>query len=97
MIVSSLLVISTVMADLLCAMVPMSFHLSRKRKQAGFYFPRRRIPGGLETRRGLGKHLLVEHDGSAISVFDEHSDEGHTDENIVGVIVLREKNIDKSP
>lgn len=28
MMVSSLLVISTVMADLLCAMVPMSFHLS---------------------------------------------------------------------
>lgn len=35
MMVSSLLVISTVMADLLCAMVPMSFHLSHTQMHAG--------------------------------------------------------------
>lgn len=39
---------------------------------------------------GLGG-LLVEHDGSAISVFDKHSNEGHTDENIVCVVVLWKK------
>lgn len=33
----------------------------------------------------------MEHDGSAVSVFDEHADEGHADENIVGVIVLHMK------
>lgn len=76
------------MADLLCAMVPMSFHLSHKGKQAGFDFPRRRTSGGPEARRGSQKHLLVEHDGSAVSVFDEHADEGHANEDIVGVIVL---------
>lgn len=38
----------------------------------------------------------MEHDGSAISVFDKHSNEGHTDEDIVGVIVLKEKDQDKS-
>lgn len=33
----------------------------------------------------------MEHDGSAISVFDKHPDEGHTNENIVGVVVLWKK------
>lgn len=33
----------------------------------------------------------MEHDGSAISVFDKHPNEGHTDENIVGVVVLWKK------
>lgn len=37
-------------------------------------------------------NLLVEHDGSAISVFDKHPDEGHTDENIVGIVVLWKRN-----
>lgn len=47
-------------------------------------------------QEGLGKHVLVEHDGSAISVFDKHPDEGHTDEDVVGVIVLRDNKIDES-
>lgn len=46
---------------------------------------------GPEAQRGSQKHLLVEHDGSAVSVFDEHADEGHADENIVGVVVLHVK------
>lgn len=37
----------------------------------------------------------MEHNGSAVSVLDEHSDEGHADEDVVGVIVLHEKNTDK--
>lgn len=41
------------------------------------------------------QHLLVEHNGSAVSVLDEHSDEGHADEDIIGVIVLHEENMDK--
>lgn len=38
----------------------------------------------------------MEHDGSAIPVFDEHADEGHADEDVVGVIVLHEKSKDES-
>ena len=34
----------------------------------------------------------MEHDGSAISVFDKHPNEGHTNENIVGVVVLWREN-----
>lgn len=30
-------------------------------------------------------------------MLDEHSDEGHADEDVIGVIVLHEKGIDKSP
>ena len=30
----------------------------------------------------------MEHDGPSVSVFDEHSDEGHPDEDVVGVVVL---------
>lgn len=117
--VSSLLVISTVMADLLCAMVPMSFHLSHTRKHTHkcvqeLNFPTQNslhflhphyimITDGIKTHRGYrntdkykGGGLLVEHDGSAVSVFDEHPNEGDTNENIVGVVVLWEKNISKS-
>lgn len=32
--------------------------------------------------------VLVEHDGSAISVLNKHSNERHTDEYVIGVIVL---------
>lgn len=97
MIVSSLLVISTVMADLLCAMVPMSFHLRHKRKHAFMLsFPTQRDPRWAQNTARLWQHLLVEHNGSAVSVLDEHSNERDADEDIVGVIVLHEKNIDKS-
>lgn len=30
----------------------------------------------------------MEHDGSAISVFDKHPNEGHPDENIISVVIL---------
>lgn len=80
--VSSLLVISTVMADLLCAMVPMSFHLSHTQEL--------NIPTRLhhESTAKIKGNLLVEHDGPAISVFDKHSNKRHSNKNVVGVVVL---------
>lgn len=31
------------------------------------------------------------HDGPPVPVFDEDSDEGHTDKDVIGVVVLRTK------
>lgn len=36
----------------------------------------------------------MEHDGSAISMFHKYTNEGHTDENIIGVVVLWKNNHD---
>ena len=33
----------------------------------------------------------MEHDGSAISVFDKHSNKRHTNENIICVVILWNK------
>lgn len=37
------------------------------------------------------KNSPVKHDRSAVSVLDEHADERHADENVVGVVVLSRK------
>lgn len=102
MMVSSLLIISTVMADLLCAMVPMSFHLSHTHAKCtqGMNFPTQNISYFLPSSciyvaNWVNNHfsnLLVGHDGSAVSVFDKHANEGHTNENVIGVVVLWRKN-----
>lgn len=42
----------------------------------------------MKKKINMGVDLPVEHDGSAISVFDKHSNERHANENIIGVVVL---------
>lgn len=38
----------------------------------------------------------MEHDGSAISVFNKHSNERHTDEYVIGIVVLWKKVLHKN-
>lgn len=42
------------------------------------------------------RNLLVEHDGSAISVFNKHANERHTDEYVIGIVVLWKKVLHKN-
>lgn len=38
----------------------------------------------------------MEHDGSAISVFNKYSNERHTDEYVIGIVVLWKKVLHKN-